>query len=67
MQNLCPHRYEVGLNFTLIGIGKNKEEAIDEALTWGFPSGSEIRNMLTVDNAEQAWDMDICDICEEEE
>ena len=68
MKNLCPHRYEVALSFALIGIGKNKEEAIEEALTWGFPdSSADIRSMITVNNVEQSWDMDTCDICEEEE
>mgnify|MGYP001158053866 CR=1 FL=1 len=66
MKNLCPHRYEIVLNFSLIGIGINKEEAIVDALSWGFPSGPEIRNMLTINKVEKSWDNDTCDICEEE-
>lgn len=66
MENLCPHRWEVSLNFSVIGFGNDKDEAVEEVLTWGFPSGSEIKDMITVNNVEQSWDQDTCDICEEE-
>ena len=67
MENLCPHRWEVSLNFSVIGFGKDKDEAVEEAFNYAIPNISDIRNWVSINNVEQSWDQDTCDICEEEE
>ncbi len=61
----CPHRYEVTFQIGVIGIGKTKDEAIEEAQRYGL---DDITNeSFTEVKTELANDMDTCDICEEEE
>ena len=61
----CPHRYEVTFQIGVIGIGKTKDEAIEEAQRYGLDDVT--NESFTEVKTELSNDMDTCDICEEEE
>lgn len=63
----CPHRYEVSISFSVIGIGKTKEDAVQDGLVYALSDYSSLKDQFTVSNVELAQDMDTCDLCEEEE
>lgn len=65
---VCPHRYDITFSFSVIGIGKTEQEAIQEAKDYGIQDMifSGIGIDFNVEKTVLAEDIDTCDICEEE-
>ena len=66
MKIFCQHRYDITFSFSVIGIGKTKEEAIQEAIDYGIQDMIFSSTDFDIEKTELAKDMDTCDICEEE-
>lgn len=65
-ENMCPHRYSVTFEVSSVGFGETKEEAIDEARTYGLQDYITDTDSFEVVKTVYANDQDTCDICEEE-
>ena len=66
METFCPHRYDITFSFSVIGIGKTKEEAIQEAIDYGIQDMIFSGMNFDIEKTVLAKDMDTCDICEKE-
>lgn len=62
---VCPHRYEVTFNLTVVGIGEDKDEAFEDALEYIKYDMEVSDQTFDLINIVEANDMDSCYLCEE--